>query len=162
MKKPAVSQNIRAGCCCLGGIIVIIFGLLIAGRVWQRIQMTHPSETVTLTDLSKAHEFSVRAPIPFFCTGNLRVLYEGALSADATLEIISSNGHRTNSIPLLAGKVGGIYGDEEVWMDDLSVRYVPFGVTRGTLKITAVCGRSLTSEEREWASKLYEQQREKR
>ena len=141
---------------------IIIFVPLVAGVVWW-IGIIYSVQTMTLTDvdLSGTHEISVRAPFLAFRSGNVKVLYEGNISSDAKLEVSTSRGAYIDVIPLPAGKVIGHYGGGEDWNDTLLVRYVPSGEVRGTLKITAICGRSLTDEEEEFYPKLHEQQRRK-
>jgi len=98
-----------------------------------------------------------------FRTGDLHVLYEGVLSTNATLELIANgDGDNKAIIPLQAGNVSGSYGGSEDWGWSVSARFVPSGMVYGTLRITAVCGRSLKGEEREWARELWDKERRER
>ena len=150
-------KNMRTMLAKHGWIGFLILVLLVAGIMCWRNHVSHSGETVTLLDLSRAHEISACAPILPFRTGNVRVLYEGVISSDAKLEITS--GQNRTVIPLPAGEVSGHYGGPEDWVGRVSVRYVPSGFVRGTLKITAVCGRILSPEEKEFYPKLNEQRR---
>ena len=159
MNYQSVVRNIGYGGLVGWIAFIVLFFLVLFILGLTRHVMYPSSQTVALTELSRTHEIAVYAPVFPFRTGNVSVLYEGVISADAKLEITS--GQNAIVIPLPVGKVSGSYGGMEEWVDDLSVRYVPSGQVRGTLKIIAVCGRSHTREEREWYLKLHEQQRGK-
>lgn len=157
MKRISFPQTFFFGGCAVTGVLLIILGSLAAGGLWRAL-VTPSGKTAIFTDLSRAHEIYVRAPFFRFCTGALYVLYEGSVSTNAVLELVSNHGRDKAVIPLSAGEVSGVYGGAEEWVPDLSVRFVPHGVSRGTLKIAAVCGRAFTDEEREWFNKLYKKE----
>jgi hypothetical protein len=50
----------------------------------------------------------------------------------------------------------------EDWGFDVFVRVVPCEAVQGELKITAICGRNFTKEERGWYHKLYMAEMEER
>jgi|GEM_PF-4983299 len=152
MREEDPTQNIWRRCYGWGCVTFIMLVALMVVVCWRGYQ--HSSQTVTLTDLSKEHEISVRASLHPFLTGALHVVYEGCLDADASLEITHDSG-RKEVISLQAGEVSGIYGSAEAWEPNLSVRFVPGGAIHGTLKIMAVCGRTFTGEEREWCHRLH-------
>jgi hypothetical protein len=151
MKKTLSSPNVPQGCSIIVGGIFFVALVFLAVRV-----LTWPSagQTVTLTDLSKEHEIYVQAPI-LQRSGNMYVLYEGILNTNAALELSWGGKDGKRTIPLQSGEISGMYGGPEDWTPNLSVRFVPSGDVRGTLKITAICGRSFTKEERAWHHRLY-------
>ena len=161
MRKQLFVQYVLQGYRNLGRMgALIMLGIFFVGLVclWS---YPRSGKTVVLTDLAKTHEIHVRSPFLPFRTGNLCVLYEGTLSTNAALELIFRGGGR-ETLLLQAGEVSGIYGGGEDWASNLSVRFVPDGAAEGTLKITAVCGRALTSEEREWSYKLGEERQRRK
>jgi hypothetical protein len=148
-KETSPAKMSPGGCRGTGGVLSVALSFL-AVWVLGRVSRAQSGQTVTLADLSRTREISVHAPAAPFRTGALYVLYEGDITADAALEVVSNRGRDRAVIPLRAGKAGGVYGGAEHWVDDLSVRFVPCGAPRGALKITAVCGRDFTRGEREW------------
>jgi len=110
MRKPLTSENFLQGYGITGGIVFVVLVFLVV-RV-----LTWPdsSQTVMLTDLSKAHKVYARAPVFPFRTGDLHIFYEGELSTNATLEVVA-NGDNKTVIPLQAGEVSGSYGGSEDW-----------------------------------------------
>jgi len=139
---------------CLSVLVFFVVACFLLYFSLGAVRYTQASKTVFLTDLNQVTEISVHAPVFPWCTGDLYVLYEGVVDANAALEVVSNMRRDHDTIPLPAGKVSGVYGGAEHWVDDLSVRFVPHGTTHGTLKITAICGRTFTDKERVWLLRL--------
>ena len=155
MKKPSPRKTLHQGCGVASGILLLAFGFFV---FWFLEKPS--SQTVTIMDFTKTHEFSVSTPInPFRMTGALYVLYEGTSSTNTVLELTFNKGRDSAVIPLPSGTIEGVYGGAEYWVNDLSVRFVPCEMGQGTLKITAICGRKFTNAERKWLNKLYEMER---
>jgi len=154
MKKTLSSQNFLQGCSITGGVLFVVLLFLVV----MVLRWPNASQTITLTDLTKAHKIYVRAPVFPFRTGDMFVLYEGVINTNAKLELAFNGGRDKAIIPLQLGEVSGVYGGAEDWGDDLSVRFVPCENVHGTLKITAICGRRFTKKEWEWYSKLHKEE----
>ena len=82
------------------------------------------------------------------------VLYEGTLSSDAKIEVISNQSRDEHTIELEAGHVQGVYGGAEEWVDDLKIRVVSHTDDTGSLKIGLYCGSSFSEDDRKWYRRL--------
>lgn len=140
---------------CLFLWIMIVASCIMLYFMFGSVRNSQAGKTVVLTELNQAAEISVHAPVFPWCTGDMYILYEGVIDANAALEVVFNRGRDHETIPLQAGKVSGVYGGAEYLVDDLSVRFAPRGATQGILKITAICGRNFTHEEREQLLKLW-------
>ena len=158
MRESFFEKSIPKGCLGTGGVLAVILFFLVMAGAWGWMRYLRSSQTMTITDFTQTHAMSVHAPVFPFCSGAVWVLYEGTISTSAMLEIVSEGGGK-KVIPLQAGEVGGVYGGAEDWSSGFSVRLAPSKTVRGTLKITAICGRNFTDEEREWFYRLYEIER---
>ena len=154
MRTSFFKKNGSPGYRTKSGIVFVVLSVL-AVAVWGRMRClrSRSSRTIVVTDFTRAHEISVRRP-PYPHTGAVWVLYEGAISTNASLEVMSNAG-RPSVITLQAGQVAGVFGGREHWDREFSVRLLPCEPLEGALKITAVCGRGFTGEERKWFRKLY-------
>ena len=148
------TETSKAVYICLSVFVFFVLSCFLLYFSLGAVRYAQASKTVFLTDLNQETEISVHAPVFPWCTGDLYVLYEGVIDANAALEVVSNRRRDHETIPLQAGKVSGVYGGAEYWVDNLCVRVVPHGTTHGTLKITVICGRAFTDDERAWFFKV--------
>ena len=133
----------------LAGSVILIGVCLL---VWLVVPKS--KEIITITDFSSPIEASVRAPILSFGTGAMYVMYEGTLDSDARIEVRSNHGRDAHTIELTSGKVQGVYGGAERWVDDLSIRFVSLTASSGDLRIGLYCGASFSDADRQWHQQL--------
>lgn len=134
------------------GITILALSVWAVWTVWA----VFPNSTmvVEITDFSSQIEASVRAPIRPFGSGAMYVLYEGNLPADATLTVISNRKRDKQEMALVSGKVHGVYGGAEEWVDDLSVVFKPSKSGSGQMKIGLYCGTGFPEEDWAWFNRL--------
>ena len=132
----------------IGSAILIVISLL----VWAAVP--NSSAILKISDFSSPVEATVSAPIPPFGNGALYVMYEGKLDTDAIIEVKSNNGRDTHTIKLAAGRMHGVYGGAEMWVDDLLIRFVPSADSSGDLRIALYCGAPFSTEDRAWHQEL--------
>ncbi len=120
-------------------------------------------EIIAIADFSCTAEASVQALIRPFATGAMYVvyvmyvMYEGNLDSDAIIEVRSNHGHDAHNIELTSGSVQGVYGGAEMWVDDLSIRFVSSAATSGDLRIGLYCEASFLDADRKWHRQLSRQ-----
>lgn len=135
----------------IGSVILIGVCLL----AWLAVPKS--KEIITITDFSTPVKASVRAPIRPFGTGAMYVMYQGNLDSDARIEVRSNQGRDAHTIELTSGSVQGVYGGAEMWVDDLSIRFVSSAATSGDLRIGLYCGTSFSDTDRQWHRQLSRQ-----
>lgn len=137
----------------------ILIGIAILIGVCLLVLLAFPQseKRITITDFSFPVEANVRAPIRPFGTGALYVMYEGNLASDAEIEVRSNHGRDAHTIKLTPGSVQGVYGGPEMWVDDLSIRFVSSAATSGNLRIGLYCGASFSAEDGAWHQRLMRQ-----
>ena len=133
----------------LAGIAILIGVCFVAWLAYPA-----SNRVLTITDFSGPTEMSVRAPIRPFGSGAMFVMYEGTIEADAKIEVRSNRRRDYQAIELKKGKVNGIYGGAEEWVDDLAIVFRPSSSAGGQIKIGLYCGSGFSEADREWYSNL--------
>jgi hypothetical protein len=96
---------------------------------------------LTVSDVTRMAEKTIRAPFFPFRTGSLYVTVHGQLDGGAQLVIISNHGRNVRTEPLSGVIEKRTIGGPEEWVDDLSVRFEPGTAKQGHLTIRMVCGK---------------------
>ena len=135
----------------IGSVILIGVCLL----AWLAVPKS--KEIITITDLSSPVEACVRAPIRPLGSGAMYVMYEGDVDSAARIEVRSNHGRDAHTIELAPGRVQGVYGGAEMWVDDLSIRFVSLAGASGNLRIGLYCGASFSDADRQWHQQLTRQ-----
>ena len=132
---------------------------LMAIVVWLFLPTS--KKVIEVDDFSNPTEASVRAPFFPLSSGMNYVLYDGELNFDSKLTVVSNHGRDRHEILLKAGRVYGVHGGPEEWVDDLSVTFTPVEGELGTIKVGLYCGSRFSKRDQEWFERLYQLQRER-
>jgi len=112
--------------------------VIVAGLQWSR-----GHGIIVVSDVTRAVQQTIKAPIMPFRNGALFVAVDGQLDGDATLQITSNRGrdHRTE---VLSGTIQNkTIGGAEEWVDDIVVRFEPGSAKQGHVRIQMACGKNL-------------------
>jgi hypothetical protein len=123
-------------------IVLIVLGVV----AWLANASSQSHASIKLTQVDQVCNLAAYSP-PFQLDGNMRVIYQGHLDGDATLDVVSNRGRDRHQIRVKPGEVMGNYGGAEDWVDDIQVRYTPGTARSGHLYLSVYCGKKPSRED---------------